>query len=416
MTQKPIAVTAHRLLDGTGSPPVLDAAVLVRDGRIEAVGSRASVQIPADIPVVDLGPFTILPGLIDAHTHWYVAGSDDFVLRSIEPSARKLIRATAAAKTLLDAGFTATRDMGYKDSIYLKQAIEAGDIPGPRLMAPGKMLVQTGGSPDPWWLPLDSVEAHDYRCRIADGEAEVRKAAREQIRSGADFIKIMASGGLGDRLALENSYHYSLGELEAIVEEGHKVGVLVAAHAVGAPAVKLAVRAGVDTLEHGSYLDLEAAELMVEHDVTYIPTLAVMHSFGNPGPGSRFAPAASEKARAALESGMRSVALARQIGVRIAAGTDWGGTTITKHGNNAFEAELLVQAGLNPAEAVQAITSISAKAIGRDSDLGSLAPGKLADLVATPDDPSADITALQRIEFVMKGGQIVRDSRDERDA
>lgn len=412
MNNGTLALTADNLVDGTGAKPLHHAVVIVRDGRIDTVGTRDNVKVPEGMPTIDLGASTLIPGLIDAHTHWYTAGSDDFVQRSIEPSARKLIRATVAAKDLLHAGFTAARDMGYQDTIYLKQAIEEGEIEGPRLTTPVRMIVQTGGSPDPWWLPLDTVRSHDYRCRIADGEAEVRLAAREQIRAGADFLKIMASGGLGERLSLENSYHYSKVELEAIVEEGHKVGLMVAAHAIGAPAVKITVRAGVDTVEHGSYLDQEAAELMVEHDVVFVPTLSVLHSFANPGPQSRLSTGARDKARAAFEAGLNAVAIAREAGVRIAAGTDWGGTTLTRHGGNVLEAELLVQAGMTHDEALRAMTSVAADAIGRGAEMGTLTKGKLADMAASPGNPSNSINHLRDITFVMKGGRIVRDGRN----
>lgn len=397
------AITANRLLSGTGDSPVENAVVLVSDGRISAAGSRANIPIPANAQIIDLGKRTLLPGLIDAHVHFYTAGVDSMILRSIEPSPRKLIRAVGEAARLLQAGFTATRDMGYGDAVYLKQAIEAGEIPGPRMATPRYMIVQTGGSPDPHWLPREFVDQFDYRCRLADGIAEVQQAAREQLRGGADFLKIMASGGLGERHGLKDTYHYTLDELKAIVEEGHKLGVRVAAHAIGAPAVKNAVLAGVDTIEHGSYVDDEALDLMAEHDVIFIPTLGIMQAFAA-GPAG----ISRDRAQEVLDEGMARVSQAGDRGIRIAAGTDFGGVPLTKHGNNAIEAELLVEAGLSPTEALTAITLRGAQAMGREAEFGSVEVGKLADLVATGVDPHSDIRALQAVDFVMKGGQVVR--------
>lgn len=402
VAEQTVAILASRLIDGRGGPPIEDAAVLVTGDRIAAVGRREELAIPEVAKIIDLGDWTLLPGLIDAHVHFYMAGVNNMILRSIEPSARKLIRAVGEAKRLLDAGFTAVRDMGYGDAIHLRDAVASGEASGPRITAPGYMIVQTGGSPDPYWLQPEFVRNGDYRCRFADGIAEVQQAAREQVRAGADFIKIMASGGLGERHGLERTYHYTLPELKAIVEEGHKLGLFVAAHAIGAPAVKNAVLAGVDTIEHGSYVDDEALDLMAEHDVLFIPTLGIMQAFAVGEGLSR------ERALESLHQGMARVARARERGIRIAAGTDFGGVPQTRHGRNAIEAELLVESGLTTGEAVVAITMRGAQAMQRERDLGTVEVGKFADLTATSLNPLIDIKALQQVGFVMKGGEVVR--------
>ena len=233
---------------------------------------------------------------------------------------------------------------------------------------------------------------------------EVRRAAREQIREGADFLKVMTSGGLGERHGIEDTYHYTLGELEAAVEEAQKRGLRVAAHAVGAPAVKNAIRAGARTIEHGSYADDEGLDLMAERDVVYVPTLAVMAAYG---PGLK-----NPAAERALEATRIRVQGARTRGIRIAAGSDFGGVPLSRLGTNNFaEVEQLVIAGLTPAEVIVSLTKHGAAALARENDIGTVEPGKLADLVATPADPLHDIGALRAIDVVIKGGSIVADRR-----
>lgn len=400
MAERQTAIYADRLLDGTGSPPVQNAAILLAGDRIVAVGPRASVKVPADATVVDLGARTLLPGLIDAHVHFYTAGVDNVQLRAIEPATRKTIRGVVGAAELLAAGYTSVRDMGYADSVHIKQAIEAGEIPGPRMLTPGRIIVQTGGSPDPYWLPLGFVREFDYRCRIADGADEIRRAAREQIRNGADFIKVMTSSGLADRLPIPGSYHYTLEELRAVAEEAHKVGLRLAAHAVSGPAIRNAVLAGAQTIEHGHYADDEALDAMAKGGVIFVPTLAVVRAFLK----------LSAKAEAAFANALDVVRKARERGVRIAAGSDFGGLPITRLGqNNKQECELLVEAGLSPAEVIEATTRGGAEAMGQADLVGTLEAGKLADIVATPADPLTAISGLRQIDFVMKGGTVVRD-------
>jgi imidazolonepropionase-like amidohydrolase len=403
-----LAVTAARLVDGTGGPPLEDPVVLVQGERIRHIFPRGQDAIPAGATVHDLGAATLLPGLIDAHVHFYRGGSNSWVLRSFEPPQRKLIRGIVDAGQLLQNGFTAVREMGNRDSIFIKQAIQAGEISGPRMVAARKIIVQTGGSPDPYWLPVEWVQQYDYRCRLADGVDDVRKAAREQLREGADFLKIMTSGGLTTRAGVETSYHYTLEEIRAVVEEGHKVGVKVAAHAIGAAAAKNAVRAGADTLEHGAYLDNEALDLMAEHDVIFVPTLSINHVLAHSGLDGEMAHTV-RGATAMVEDALRQVERARQRGVRIAAGTDFGGIPVVRHGPNALEAELLTQAGLAPAEAIVSITRRGAEAMDRLDEIGTVEPGKYADLVATETNPLDDIRALQAVRFVMQGGSVIRD-------
>lgn len=401
------AIKAARLVDGNGGAPLERPVVLVDGERITAVGPEATVTVPPGAEVIDLGDRTLLPGLIDAHTHFYTSNKNDWVLRSIEPAQRKLIRAVGDVKKLLHNGFTAVRELGNLDSVYLKQAIEEGDIPGPRMAVARMIIVQTGGSPDPYWLPVEWVEKYDYRCRLADGIDEVRKAAREQIRGGADFLKVMTSSGLNDRGDFRKTYHFTPGELEAAVEEAEKAGTFVAAHAVSARAAKNAARAGAATIEHGSFLDQEAVELMAQHDVIYVPTLSIQHAVAVSNAGGAMADTVA-KTKEGMEARRQSVRLAKEAGVRIAAGTDFGGIPLTAHGPNALEAELLVSAGLSNGEAIVSATLHSAAAMGRAADLGTVEAGKYADLIGVDTNPLEDITALRNVSFVMKGGTVVR--------
>lgn len=401
-------IIAAAMVPVAGGPSFPDPVLCIEKDRIKAIGTLDSMTIPTGANSIDLGVRTIFPGLIDAHTHCGVASSTGGVARSLEPTQRKLIRAVRSLRTLLQAGVTATRDFGYDGAIHLRDAIQAGEIVGPRMACTHMMITQTGGSPDPYWLPRDFVLEHDYRVCLADGVDAVIKASRQQIRAGADFLKIMASGGLGDRHGLEKSYHYTLPELQAIVEEGHKLGLKVAAHAVGAEAVKNCVRAGVDTIEHGSLLDDEAIDMMAAGSVTFVPTLMIIDAFANADASFNVDPVARNNAARSLDKAMEGVGRALRAGVRVAAGTDSGSLPIAPAGKNWREAELLVQAGMSNAEALRAITLTSAEAMGRQDSLGTLEVGKYADIVGSATSPLEDITGLRRIDFVMKGGVVAR--------
>lgn len=401
-------ITAAAMIPVPGGASVPNPVVCVEGERIKTIGTRDGVEIPAGANTLDLGSRTIFPGLIDAHTHCGVSSSTGGVARSLEPTQRKLIRAVRSLETLLEAGVTATRDFGYDGAIHLRDAIQAGEIIGPRMVCPHMMITQTGGSPDPYWLPRDFVLKHDYRVCLADGVDAVIKASRRQIRAGADFLKIMASGGLGDRHGLEKSYHYTLPELEAIVEEGHKLGLRVAAHAVGAEAVKNCVRAGVDTVEHGSLLDDEAIDMLAASSVIFVPTLMIIDAFANADESFKVDAVARSNAARSLDKAMDGVGRALRAGVRIAAGTDSGSLPIAPAGRNWREAELLVAAGMSSPEALEAITVTSAEAMGRQDSLGTLEVGKYADIVGSEVNPLDDIAGLRSIDFVMKGGAVVR--------
>jgi imidazolonepropionase-like amidohydrolase len=381
---------------------------MIEGARITSVGIQGQIPIEPGTDMIDLGPKVLLPGLIDAHIHLYRAGTDNLVLRSIEPPERKLIRGVADAKQLLYAGFTAARDMGFRDSVHIKRAIEEGDIEGPRLVTPGRMIVQTGGSPDPFWLPLEWVEEYDYRCRIADGVDEVRRAVREQIRSGADFVKVMASGGLTTRGRGQRAFDYSAGELQVVVEEARKAGLMVAAHALGSTAVANAVNAGADTIEHGGSIDDPTLELMAKRDVVFVPTLALTHAIARRPHSTQFDAAVRTRAEEGYEQTALTVGKAHSLGIRIAAGTDFGGLPVSTHGTNAVEARLLVDAGLTPAEAISSITEHAAEALGLRDEIGTVEVGKYADLVAVTVNPLEDIESLvSHVAFVMKGGKAI---------
>jgi imidazolonepropionase-like amidohydrolase len=403
-----LAIRAGTLIDGTGAAPVRNAVVVIRGDRIEAAG--AGVRIPAGARVVDLSAYTVLPGFIDAHVHLAgrPVGVGDWVHGAVTESEGDdaLWGATHARVTLL-AGFTTVRDVGadHFASLALKRAIDAGRVPGPRVIAAGHTIGISGGHCDangyaPGALggergPLDG---------IANSPDQVRAAVRLQVKYGAGVIKICATGGVlsqGDEIGAQQMTEE---EMRTAVETARMLGRRVAAHAHGTEGIKAAVRAGVTSIEHGSFLDDEAVRMMVQHGTWLVPTLMAGEAVGSPTAASALPPAVADKGRRAWDAMQRSIRLAVSGGVKIALGTDAG---VYPHGRNAREFELLVTlGGMTPMQAIQAGTMGAATLLGVERDVGSLEAGKLADLVAVPGDPLWDITRLQHPALVMKGGEV----------
>ncbi len=406
-----VVLKAARLIDGTGAPPISNAVVVVTDNKITAVGDARSVRVPAGAKVIDLGDVTLLPGFIDAHTHLVgrVLGDpegDTSVVRDYDSFAA-IISVMHARDTLM-AGFTSVRNVGSSgrfDDMALRKAINEGWIIGPRMETAGHAIGITGGHCDengfrPGLVQLGPMDG------VANGPEEIRAAVRYQIKYGADVIKTCATGGVLSEGDAVGATQYSFEELKALVDEANKLDRKVAAHAHGTEGIKLAVRAGVSSIEHGSFLDEEGARMMVERGTFLVPTLSAAEAVERAAKTGVLKGLRAEKALAAAAAVRHSIKLAVANKIQIALGTDAG---VIPHGTNAREFFLMVDwGGMSPMESIMAGTMNGARLLGWDKNLGSLTVGKWADIVAVSGDPLKDIHAMERSVFVMKNGVVYR--------
>ncbi|MFT4038049.1 MAG: amidohydrolase family protein [Thermomicrobiales bacterium] len=401
------ALTGDGILDGAGARLPGDWAVLVQGPAI--IDVLPAGQIPDSAGRVHLPGQTLLPGLIDTHVHLLGQRSMDNATMTFIGEGLRAARATADLRRLLDAGITTVRDCGSYTALAMKTAVEEGSIPGPRVVPCGRFIERTGGADDAPAMPLAwAQEAGPWGPRLADGPDDVRKAVREQLRAGAEWIKTCTTGAVTTQaLSRPDILEWSDGEIAALVDEAHRLGVRVAVHAHANAGIAQALRAGADSIEHGTYLDDETARRMADSDVYLVPTLFVLDrivargaEFGTPNWVLAKAREVMEVRRASFEAALRH-------GVPIAMGTDIGGQDLLPHGENAAELALLVAAGMTPEPAIVAATSGAARCLGL-TDRGALQPGLRADIIAVPGDPLADITVTQQVSFVMQGGRVVR--------
>lgn len=404
-----------RLIDGRGGDPFL-ADIFIKNSSIEMVEPAGEISLPNDVQVFDLKKKTILPGLIDCHVHLVSPlepnSHEPFWKLNTPPSMKILCAETNALKTL-KAGFTTVRNCGglstgLPEDIFLRNAINSGYTLGPRILACANGISMTGGHGDrgfPAFLP--SHPELGYGDVPADGPTGCRKAVRQKVKAGADFVKTFTTGGASTPGDGPHSVDFTMEELKALVDEAHAHKKKVAVHAIGINGIRNAVTAGVDTVEHGSFLDKETAEKMKAQGTSLVTTLAIYKAIINRGknyPNQE----AIQKARIVSDANSSALAIARKVGLNIAMGTDASGSI--RNGENAAELVALVEEGLSPQEAIVMATANAAKALGLEKTIGTIEPGKIADMIIVDGDPLTDISLLrarENIRLVIKSGKIV---------
>src|ERR1700756_977156 len=402
-------IRAGMLIDGKSDSPRRNQVIVIRGDHIESVGDAASAKISAGANVIDLSKATVLPGLIDSHTHIFLQGEDPaeggYDVNILKyPLALRAARATVSVRRALEQGFTTLRDVetegaGYGD-VGIKQAIEAGYIPGPRLFVSTRAISTTGGYPLEGYAPeLDMPKG----AQIVDGPVEARKAAREQLDHGADWIKVYMThrSWVGQNGELVAQPTLTVEELRAIVDETHGWGKKVACHAYAGIGLHRALDGGCDSIEHGLDLDDAAIDQMLKQGTWYVPTLSVYYTDWAP---ADTADGKRDRLRASAHEASFKKAL--QSKVKIVFGTDMGGIPWTEP--IAQEFSRMVEFGMPPMDAIQSATSRAAAMLDREGEIGVVAPGAFADIIAVPGDPLKDIKQLGNVQFVMKDGQVYR--------
>jgi imidazolonepropionase-like amidohydrolase len=396
----PVVVRAARMLDLNSGQMLRNVSVVVTGDRITAVNPAS---MPAGAQVMDLGDVTLLPGFIDLHTHLSgEIGPNSFIEPVLETSVDAAYKATRHARTTVMAGFTTVRDFGGEITVALGRAVDRLDVVGPRVVPSRNALGITGGHCDVTGFAPGVLE-QGPKDGVADGPWEVVEAVRYQIKHGAQVIKTCATAGVLSMEGPVGAQQYTEEELKAMVDEAARHGVKVAAHAHGVEGIKAAVRAGVATIEHGSVLDDEAIALMKQHGTYLVPTAYLRDRINL----SVLPPLVRRKAETVLPMAAESNRRAIAAGVKVAFGTD---AAVFPHGENAKEFAVYVKLGMTPLAALRSATTVAAEVLGRD-DRGLIAPGRLADLIAVPGDPLADITVTERVQWVMQGGRVVKDER-----
>ena len=401
-----VAIHAGKVLDVRTGNYLNDQIIWISGGRIKEIGNSSEIsrRLPAGVKTIDLSNATVLPGLIDCHTHLTMTPYDSGPAGMRKSYPRQALIGARNARMTLEAGFTTVRNVGadgYSD-IALRDAINAGDVPGPRMLASGPPLSITGGHADNNYLAPQYNWSDDG---VADGVDGVTRKVREDIKYGADVIKFMATGGVlseGDNPALAQ---YSPEEMKAIVDTAHGLGRKVAAHAHGATGIKYAVLAGVDSIEHGSYINDEDIQLMKEHGTYLVPTVYLEDWLMENVQTLGLTPNMIEKAKIVLPIAQEHLSHAFKSGVKIAFGTD---AAVYPHGLNAHEFGKMVSMGMTPLQSIQAATVNAADLIGWTDRVGAIEPGKFADIIAVQGDPLADVHVLENVHFVMKGGEVIK--------
>lgn len=398
---KHIIVRAGHLLDVKTGRTLNDQAIVIEGDKIVSLGAASNV--PSDAIVINLPNATVLPGLIDAHTHLTFNPKFGYETLAISVPREALIGAHNARVTL-EAGITTVRNVGargYSD-VALRDAINAGDVPGPRMLVSGPALSITGGHCDNDLLPY---EYHATSDGVADGVENVQHRTREIIKYGADLIKVCATGGVLSRGDDPNASQYTLEEMKAIVADAHRLGRKVAAHAHGAQGVIWASEAGVDSVEHGHLMNDAAIAVLKKNGTYLVPTLYLVDWQRENADKANLPDYAKRKMEMVSQVGEANARKAFEAGVKIGMGTD---AAVYPHGLNAHELAVYVSLGMTPLQAIQTATINDADLLGWSDRIGTIEPGKWADMIAVDGDPLGDITTLQHVKFVMKGGEVVK--------
>jgi len=409
--QTTYVLKAARLFDGKSGSLIQPGIVVVSGNKIQSVGG----QVPSTATVIDLGDATLLPGFIDAHTHLTFDFNPDYNGARLAGLSRTIpehaIRATVNARKTLMAGFTTVRDVGSEDfiDVGLRNSINAGIVPGPRMLVAVHAIGATGGHCDDGQGFRFGLLNHEMGPEdgVINSPDQARFAVRFNIKYGADVIKTCATGGVLSPTDDVDTPQLGQAELDALVSAAHELRRKTAAHAHGSEGAKRAIRAGIDSIEHGTFVDDEALRMMREHGTYLVPTLSVRSGIAE----SKFPPLVRQKADVALKAQDDMVRRALRMGVKIALGTD---AAVYPHGNNALEFVLMANDGMPPAQSLKAGTSSAAELLGLQKEIGTLEPGKLADIVAVPGNPIENIKVTQSVLFVMKEGTIYRNDRDDR--
>jgi imidazolonepropionase-like amidohydrolase len=407
----PTVIKAARMFDGKSDGIVSPGLIVVEAGKISGVG--ASAKIPAGAQTIDLGDATILPGFMDAHTHLSTPFYLDYRQGELDalkkPVAERALIASENARVTLMAGFTTVRDVGSYDliDVGLRNAINAGKIIGPRMLVSVHALGATGGHCDDQAGFTPDLFGHEAGIAdgVINGAEAARLAVRYNIKYGADVIKTCATGGVLSLTDDVDTPQLTQAELDALVDEAHALRRKTAAHAHGATGAKRAIRAGIDSIEHGTFLDDEAMRMMKERGTYYVPTMMAVEGVRQNLTDGYLPPPIEKKARQAIQSLHDTVTKAVQMQLKIALGTD---AAVYPHGKNAGEFAQLVSCGMKPIDALKAGTSVDAELIGVADRTGTLEAGKLADVVAVPGNPADDIKQTEKVLFVMKEGKIYR--------
>ena len=419
LDQQHTLLKAKRLIDGSGKPAQEDMAVLIADGVIREVGHQDEIVAPPRTEVLDLGDRTLMPGIVDAHMHFFGLGTDrPFGGLPGDTEIYRALRVAGEARRMLEAGITAARCLGSGHiGPSLRKAINDGHVPGPRMVSAGHFISSTAGTFDHLSVPLDWVKADDL---LADGVDGVREMVRRRIRQGADVIKVglSRSGVIGDNYQAwgEDPYNqiasYSMEEMQALAQEAHRNKLKVSAHCIGDDAVRLALETDVDTIEHGYGITDETRRMLVDRNVMVVSTICQLYFHVQGAERFDYPDWARKLFQRHIEAMQADFEKNLVAGVRYALGTDLIGYPTHPQDLAAKEFELAVAWGMDPMHAIVAGTRISAEAMSMDHVIGTVEPGKWADLIAFSGDPLRDIAVLQRVEFVMQGGETIVDKRN----